>query len=156
MAAEGADPLGDSLARQREEQQRQGGADRERQRQRDGVQPDGAGGAGDDDGGQNRSGARHIQHTQGQAEAESALTLAHLELWNAGEGLLQDLLEPGKDEAKTDSGQRDQSGPPDRVLRKVQQRQQCRPDQGDQAEAQHQPGDHPVGAQGLAQRAVSV
>ena len=127
VAAECADPLGDPLAGQREEQQRQGGTDRERQRQRDGVQSDRAGGAGDDDGGQNRSGARHIEHTQGQAEAESALTLANLKLWNAGEGLFQDLLEPGKDEAKTDGGQRDQARPPDRVLRKVQQRKQCRP-----------------------------
>ena len=39
MAAEGADPLGDPLAGQREEQQREGGADGERDRQRDGVSP---------------------------------------------------------------------------------------------------------------------
>ena len=121
MAAEGADPLGDALTGQREEQQRQGGADRERHRQRDRAQPDGAGGASDDDGRQNRPGTRHIQHAQGQTKAESALPLAHLKLWNAGERLFQDLLEAGKDEAKADSGQRDQPGPPDRVLRKMQQ-----------------------------------
>ena len=99
MAAEGADPLGDALTGQREEQQRQGGADRERDRQRDGAQPDGSGGAGDHDGRQNRPGARHIQHTQGQSQAETALALAHLKLWNAGERLLQDLLDAGKDQA---------------------------------------------------------
>ena len=124
VAAEGADPLGDPLTGQREEQQREGGADRERDRQRDGVQADGARRACDHDRGKNRSGAGHIQHTQCQPQAETASALAHLKLWNAAERLFQDLLEAGEDQAEADGGQRDESGPPDRVLRKMQQRQQ--------------------------------
>ena len=71
-APERGDALGHPLAGQREEQQRQRGAEGERQRQRDRTEPDGAGGTRDDDGGQNRPGARHVQHAKGQPEPETA------------------------------------------------------------------------------------
>ena len=120
MAAERADPFGDPLTGQREEQQRKGGADGERDRQRDGVEADGSRRTGDHDRGENRSGAGHIQHTQCESQPETASALAHLKLGNAAEGLLQNLLESGEDQPEADDGQSDEPGPPDRVLRQMQ------------------------------------
>ena len=152
-APERGDALGHPLPGQREEQQRQRGAHREGQRQRDGVEPDGSGCARDDDGGQHRARTRHVQHAQRQAETETALPGTELLLREPGERLLQQRLELREDQSEADGHQRDERHPADRVLGQMQQRQQRRTQQRDDAEAQHQSGDHAVGPQGFRQRA---
>ena len=62
----------------------------------------------------------------------------------------------GKIKPEADGHQRDRASPPDRVLRKMQQRQQCRPEESDQAEAEHQPADHPVRPQPLGKRRLGL
>ncbi len=120
MTPEGADPFGNPLTGQREEQQRKRGADGERDRQRHGVEADGARRTGDDDRGEHRPAHGHIQHTECESQPETASALAHLKLGNAAERLLQNLLESGEDQPEADDGQCDEAGPPDRVLRKMQ------------------------------------
>ena len=99
-AAEGGDPFGDPAACEREEQQRQGGANRERQRQRDRAQPDGAGGACDDDRGEHWSRARHVEHAEREAESETVAAAAELLLRKLGERLLEQRFEAREDQAE--------------------------------------------------------
>ena len=106
---------------EREEQQREGGADGEGHRQRTVSRPR-TGRAGDDDRGEHRSGARHVQHAERKSQPETA-SLCSFELRNAAEGLFEHLLEPREDQPEADDGQRDESGPADGVLRQMQQRQ---------------------------------
>ena len=148
MAAEGADPFGDPLAGQREEQQRQGGADRERERQRDGVErrwtPSRR---------RRRSRRAPVPRTAHTARpvpgpGRNRFCPRSFAVGDAGERLFQKLPRTrGKIRPRPIAVSAIEPGPPDRVLRKVQQRQQRGADQGDQAEAEHQAGDHPVGPQ---------
>ena len=151
---ERGDAFGHPLSGEGKDQQRQGGTDRERQRQRHGGQPDGSGGARDDDGGQHRARARHVQHAERQTQAESASAGTELLLRKLRERLLQQCLELREDESEADGNQRDERDPADRVLRQVQQRQQRRTEQRDDAETEHQAGDHAVGPQGFRQGAL--
>ncbi len=111
MAAECADPFGNPLACQREEQQGQGGADGERERQRDGVEADGARRTRHNDGGEHRPRAGYIQHAKRQPQPETASALAHLKLGNAAERFLQKLFDLGEDQAEPDEGQCDERRP---------------------------------------------
>ena len=148
------DALGHPLPGQREEQQRQGRAGGEGQRQRHRVEPDGSGGARDDDGGQHRACARDVQHAERQPEAETACPRAELLLRKPRERLLEECLELREDQPDADGQQCDERHPADRVLGQVQQGQQRRTEQGDHAEAQHQARDHAVGPQRFRERAL--
>ena len=91
-ASKSTDPLGNSLAGQREEQQRHRRADGERQGQHDDGQADVRGCSGHHDRGQYRARARNIEHTQRQTEAKTVGTRCNLLLRDAGERPLQQLL----------------------------------------------------------------
>ncbi|CAG7417027.1 hypothetical protein PICSAR39_03118 [Mycobacterium avium subsp. paratuberculosis] len=144
-AAERRDPLGDAPAGQREGQQRQrvSGGERRGQHQRAGADRGGA--AGHHDRGKHRSGARHVQRAQRQAQAETVCAGPTLALRQVGERSLDQLLQRREDQSQPDDGQHHQGGPPDRILGQVQRRQQRRADQGGHAEAAHQARDHQVG-----------
>ncbi|MDT5364366.1 MAG: hypothetical protein QOC69_6128 [Mycobacterium sp.] len=151
-AAERADALGDPLACEGEHQQWQRSPDRERHGQDDGVGADGAGSASQHDGGEDRPGARHEQHAKGEAQPEPAAAFTGVELGDAGERLFQDLFELRDDQTDSDQGQGDDACPTDRVLRQVQQGQQCGSGQGDDAETQDQAGNHTVRARRVRDR----
>ena len=119
-------------------------------------QPDGAGCSRDDDGRQHRSRTRHIEHAQRKPESETATAGAELLLRKLGERLLQDRLEFREDQPDADRHQRDQREPSDGVLRQVQQRQQGRTRQGDNAETQYQAADHAVRPQPVRQRRLGL
>jgi hypothetical protein len=121
MTTEGADPFGNPLTRQREDQQGEGGTDGERDRQCDGVEADGARRTRHNDGGEHRPRARYIKHPQCQSQTETASALGHLQLGYPAERLLEKLLNARKDQAETDRCQCDEAGPPNSVLWKVQQ-----------------------------------
>ena len=79
---------------------------------------------------------------------------AELLLRKLRERLLQERLELREDQPEADRHQCDERHPADRVLGQMQQGQQRRTEQGDDAEAEHQAGDHAVGPQRFRQRAL--
>ena len=114
---ERGDPFADPPAGEREAQQRQGRTEGEGQRQRHRVEPDGAGRPRHDDGCQDRTGARHVEHPQCQAQPETASAGAELLLREPGERPLQKGLEPWEDQPEADGHQGYQCEPADGVLR---------------------------------------
>ena len=149
------DPLGHPLAGQREEQQRQRRADGEGQRQRHRVEPDGSGGARDDDGGEHRARARARTARRAPARGRNRFVPEPNCFCGSREnGFSRSASNCGKINPRPIATSATSADPADRVLGQMQQRQQCRTDQGDDAEAEHQAGDHAVGPQRFRQRAL--
>ena len=103
MTPEGADPLGNPSDRPARRTAAAAAAPIAKETVSATVpEADGARRAGDDDGGEHRSRARHVQHPERKAEPETASALAHLKLRNTAERLLQNPLETGEDQPEAD------------------------------------------------------
>ena len=82
--------------------------------------------------------AHTARPTSGPARNRFCGSCSILTLRDAGERPLDQMLQRREDQPEADQGQRHQGGPPDRVLRQVQRRQQGGTGQGDHAEATDQ------------------
>ena len=146
VLAERLHPLGDAAAGEREHEQRQCSAEREAHREHDRLGADAAGRAGDSDGREHWSGARNVDGAESETEHESAPVGADVLLRDPRERLLQDVLELRHDEPNPDEHEHDDARPAQEVLRQIQQREDQRADQGEDAERHHEAGDDEVGA----------
>lgn len=97
-------------------------------------------------GGQDGSGARHVQQPEAQAEHEGAAFLVDLALGDTGEGLLQQPLDGREDQPQADEDQQREPDVTQDVLRQPQGRDQGDAEQGEEAEAEDETGDDGVGA----------
>ena len=122
VRAERLHPLGDPPPGEREDEQRQGGADGERHGEHDRLDADAPGRAGDGDRGEHRSGARHVDGAEREAEREPAALGAHVPPRDPRERLLEELLEARHDEADADEHEHDDARPAQHVLRQPEQR----------------------------------
>ena len=118
-APEGADPLGNSLSGEREEQQRQRGADREGQRQRDGVRCRSCRWRRPATMAASTGPAHGTYSTPSARPSPKPLRPSRIASGGAGERLLEEFFELRKDQSEADRHQRDQREPADRVLRQV-------------------------------------
>ena len=121
MASKTLDSLGECPPRKREHEQRNRDTHRERERLKQGVGTDRTFGARNRDDRENRTGARHEDRAECDAEQESTVVSGGLPLRDPGEWLLEDRLEARDDEADADEHQEHDADPDDRLLRQVQQ-----------------------------------